>query len=395
MAVIDKSDEAWQRDKEEGLAAIEKHSSSTRREKLPPIDQMLNVRDLEEAAEKVMDPAGWAYYCSGGDDEVSLRENVAAFGRLWLRPRVLVDVSRVDVSARLLGAASSFPLYVSATAMGKLADPAGEVAINRACAQQGVVYMVPTLGSCSVGEILASSPPGHTNWFQLYVNRDREVTERVVKTAAANGAKAIFVTVDAPQLGRRERDMRFKAKKKPDQLKFDDSVETGRGIAKQLTSFIDPALQWSDLPWLASLSGLPLAVKGVQCGEDAVLAARAGCRAIVLSNHGGRQLDYARSAVELLPEVVAALRHAGLRQQVELYVDGGIRRGTDIFKALALGADAVGIGRPALYGLAAYGADGVSKVLSLLRDEFATCMMLCGCASLEMIKPEMILSAKL
>jgi L-lactate dehydrogenase (cytochrome) len=214
VGVIDPEDEEWKQERQAAEHRATDSGLSARRAKLAPMSHILNTRDMAQAAESVMDPAGWAYYASAADDEVTLRENEAALGRLWLRPRVLVDVSTVDTSAELLGAPSSFPLYVTATALAKLADPQGEVAITRACARADVPYMCPTLSSCSLEEMTSARAPGQTQWFQLYVNKDRAVAKDLLQRAEAGGCKAVFVTVDAPQLGRRERDMRFKAPQK-------------------------------------------------------------------------------------------------------------------------------------------------------------------------------------
>lgn len=395
VGVIDRDDEEW---KQERAAAKNRSAAGSllaRRAKLAAISNILNTRDMAQVAESVMDPPGWAYYASAADDEVTLRENEAAFGRLWLRPRVLVDVSNIDTSAELLGAPSSFPLYVTATALAKLADPEGEVAITRACAKVNVPYMCPTLSSCSLEEMTSARAPGQTQWFQLYVNRDRAVTKDLLQRAETAGCKAVFVTVDAPQLGRRERDMRFKAPQKSSVQEGDMQVDTSRGTSNALSSFIDPSLSWSDIEWIAGVTKLPVCLKGIQSGKDAVLGTKRGVKAIVVSNHGGRQLDYARSGVEVLIEVMAALREAGLDRQITVFVDGGIRRGTDIFKCLALGANGVGIGRPVLHGLAAYGEAGVVKTVAMLRDEFATCLMMMGCPTVADIKEEMVVTSKL
>ena len=237
--------------------------------------------------------------------------------------------------------------------------------------------------------------PGQTQWFQLYVNRDRAVTKDLLQRAETAGCKAVFVTVDAPQLGRRERDMRFKAPQKSSVQEGDMQVDTSRGTSNALSSFIDPSLSWSDIEWIAGVTKLPVCLKGIQSGKDAVLGTKRGAKAIVVSNHGGRQLDYARSGVEVLIEVMAALREAGLDRQITVFVDGGIRRGTDIFKCLALGANGVGIGRPVLHGLAAYGEAGVVKTVTMLRDEFATCLMMMGCPTVADIKEEMVVTSKL
>jgi L-lactate dehydrogenase (cytochrome) len=231
---------------------------------------------------------------------------------------------------------------------------------------------------------------GQTQWFQLYVNKDRSVRKDLLQRAETGGCNAVFVTVDAPQLGRRERDMRFKASQKSNVQERDTQVDTSRGTSNALSSFIDPSLSWSDIEWIAGVTKLPVCLKGIQSGSDAVLAAERGMKAIVVSNHGGRQLDYARSGVVVLVEVMAALRAAGLDRQITVFVDGGIRRGTDIFKCLA-----VGIGRPVLHGLAAYGEAGVVKIITMLRDEFATCLMLMGCPTVADIEEEMVVTSKL
>jgi L-lactate dehydrogenase (cytochrome) len=395
VGVIDRDDEEWKQEREAAKNRATDNSLLARRAKLATISHILNTRDMAQVAESVMDPPGWAYYASAADDEVTLRENEAAFGRLWLRPRVLVDVSNIDTSVELLGVPSSFPLYVTATALAKLADPEGEVAITRACAKANVPYMCPTLSSCSLEEMTSARAPGQTQWFQLYVNKDRAITKDLLQRAETGGCKAVFVTVDAPQLGRRERDMRFKAPQKSSVQEGDMQVDTSRGTSNALSSFIDPSLSWSDLEWIAGVTKLPVCLKGIQSGKDAVLGTKLGAKAIVVSNHGGRQLDYARSGVEVLIEVMAALREAGLDRQITVFADGGIRRGTDIFKCLALGANGVGIGRPVLHGLAAYGEAGVVKTVTMLRDEFATCLLMMGCPTVADIKEEMVVTSKL
>lgn len=360
---------------------------------LPPLEEALNVMDLEALAPSMMSREGFAYYSSGADDEVTLRENRAAFARVWVRPRVLVDVREVDTSTAMLGAPASFPVYVTATALGRLAHPDGEAALAAAAGGAGVVQMLPTLASCSLEEMAGARLPGATQWFQLYVNPDRRRTAALVRRAEALGCRALVVTVDAPRLGRREKDMRQKFRLAGPREQQGDQTDRSRGVARSISAFIDPSLSWSDLAWLRSLSGMPLVIKGVQCGEDAVLAVRHGAAAIVVSNHGGRQMDYCRSALEVLPEVTEALRAAGLR--TEVYVDGGVRRGSDVFKALALGARAVGVGRPVLYGLATYGERGARRALEMLREEFDMCMALAGCRSVSDIRPEMVLAGAL
>jgi len=357
---------------------------------LPTLDRMLNIFDFEAVAKAKMGKSGWDYYSSGGDDEITLRENHIAFQRLWLRPRVLRDVSKIDFSTTILGHKSSMPLYITATALGKLAHPEGELAITRAAAAAGVPYMFPTLSSYSLDEMTGAMAPGQICFIQLYVNSDREVTKKYVQTAEAKGCKALFITVDAPQLGRREKDMRNKFQDQETSVQSDSKTDKSQGTARMISSFIDPSLNWKDLAWFKSITKMKIILKGVQTGEDALLAVEHGVDGMVLSNHGGRQLDTARSGIEILVEVMAALRSRGADKKVDVFVDGGIRRATDIFKAVALGAKGVGVGRPVLYSLAAYGQEGIERMLTLLKDELQMCMRLMGAPTVADIEPGMI-----
>ncbi|KAI9334160.1 FMN-dependent dehydrogenase-domain-containing protein [Obelidium mucronatum] len=360
----------------------------------PGLGAILNAFDFEAVARHTMKPEAWAYYSSAGDDEITLRENHTAFQRIYLKPRVLVNVSNINTSTTFLGCKTAFPVYITACALGKLGNPEGEVVLTRAAGSRGVIQMMPTLASCSLDEMLDARVVGQDTWFQLYVNGDREVTRRVVKRAEERGCKGLFVTVDAPQLGRREKDMRIKYQDDVSdiQRKNDGSnVNRNMGAARAISSFIDPTLSWKDIQWLASITSLPLVLKGIQTGVDAVISAKLGCvRGIVISNHGGRQLDTCRSGIEILPEVVADLEKAGLQGKLELFVDGGIRRGSDIFKAIALGAKGVGIGRPSLYAMSTYGQEGVEKLLDILKEELEMVMGLMGVTSLSEITTDMV-----
>jgi L-lactate dehydrogenase (cytochrome) len=364
--------------------------------KKPPIDIILNTFDFESVAAHTMTEEGWGYYSSGADDEITLRENHTAFQRIWLKPRILVNVKDIDMTTAILGVQSSLPLYFSATALAKLADDDGELAISRAAAKTGVIYMLPTLSSYTLDEMLAVRQPGQVQFAQLYVNAQRERTKEYVQRLTDGGAKALFVTVDAPQLGRREKDMRNKFTKNADVQKGED-VNRSEGVARAISEFIDPSLCWDDITWLKSITELPIILKGVGCGLDTVLAYKMGCRGVVLSNHGGRQLDTARSGIEILPEAIAALnKHdSNWQSRFEVYVDGGIRRGSDIFKALALGATAVGIGRPVLYSLASYGQPGVERMCSLFKDELTMVMRLMGTPSIADITEDHVLYSNL
>jgi len=376
--------------KDSDIAVIQaKHESTVVPGEKPPLEHILNIYDFESIASKVMDKAGWDYYSSGADDEITLRENHSAFQRIWLKPRVLVDVSTVDTSTTILGHKSSLPLYITSTALGKLAHPDGEIAITRAAYNEGVIQMCPTLASCSLDEMISAKQPGQVQFYQLYVNGDRQVTYDIVKKAELGGCKALCITVDAPRLGKRERDMRNKFSAKPPDLQKKDTINRNQGTARALSKFIDPSLSWNDIAWFKSITNMPIILKGIQCAEDAILSLRHGVQGIILSNHGGRQLDFARSGIEILPEVISALRSVNAPKSFEVWIDGGVRRGSDIFKALALGATAVGIGRPTLYGLAAYGQAGVEHVIRILREELEMCMGLMGVTSVEDVRGRM------
>jgi|Transcript_91885 L-lactate dehydrogenase (cytochrome) len=349
-------------------------------EEIPDISQMVNVWDFETVAKKNVTKEAWAYLMSGADDEISFRENHAAFHRVMLKPRVLVDVDNIDMTSTVLGTKMSIPLYVTSCALGRLYHEDGECCLTRGAALAGIPQLCPTLASCTMDEMHAARSPGQTQWWQLYVNKDRELTKTVVQKAENLGFKALFITVDAPQLGRRERDMRNKAKMSANvQTKQKDKIPTQQGTTRAISSFIDPSLSWKDMPWFKSITNMPIILKGIQTGEDVVRAYEAGMDGCVVSNHGGRQLDYARSGIEMLVEIMDALHSIGAdMDKFTVLVDGGFRRGSDLFKALALGAKAVGIGRPTLVGMAAYGEEGVEKVVQIFKDEMEMHMRLMG-----------------
>lgn len=294
-----------------------------------------------------------------------MRENRNAYHKIWFRPRVLQDVEHVDLSTSMLGAKVDIPFYVTATALGKLGNPEGEVVLTRAARKHNVVQMIPTLASCSFDEIVDAAEGGQVQWLQLYVNKNRDITKKIVQHAERRGCKGLFITVDAPQLGRREKDMRSKFSDVGSNVQSGDSVDRSQGAARAISSFIDPSLSWKDVPWFLSITRMPIILKGVQCVEDVLRAIDAGVHGVVLSNHGGRQLDFARSGIEVLAEVQPELRKRNLEDKIEIYVDGGVRRATDIIKALCLGAKGVGIGRPFLYAMSAYGLPGVDRAMQV------------------------------
>ncbi|KAK0252811.1 hypothetical protein LTR91_013364 [Friedmanniomyces endolithicus] len=360
--------------------------------RMPILEQCYNLMDFEAVAKRVMKKTAWAYYSSGADDEITLRENHSAFHKIWFRPRVLVNVESIDLSTTMLGTKVSIPLYVTATALGKLGNPEGEVVLTRAARKHSVVQMIPTLASCSFDEIVDERQGDQVQWLQLYVNKNRDITKRIIEHAEARGCKGLFITVDAPQLGRREKDMRSKFSDVGSNVQNTggDNVDRSQGAARAISSFIDPSLSWEDIPWFLSVTKMPILLKGVQRVEDVIRAISAGVHGVVLSNHGGRQLDFARSGIEVLAEVMPELRRLGLDNKIEIYIDGGIRRATDIIKALCLGAKGVGIGRPFLYAMSAYGLPGVDRAMQLLKDEMEMNMRLIGCSSVEQLGPEFV-----
>jgi L-lactate dehydrogenase (cytochrome) len=321
-----------------------------------------------------------------------MRENHSAFHKIWFRPRTLVDVEHVDFSTTMLGAKTAVPFYVTATALGKLGHPEGEVVLTRAARKHDAIQMIPTLASCSFDEIVDAAQGDQVQWLQLYVNKDRAITQKIVQHAERRGCKGLFITVDAPQLGRREKDMRVKFSDEGSNVQSSggDSVDRSQGAARAISSFIDPSLSWKDIPWFQSITKLPIILKGVQCVEDVLRAAEAGVQGVVLSNHGGRQLDFARSGIEVLAEVMPVLRERGWENKLEIFVDGGVRRATDIIKALCLGATGVGIGRPFLYAMSSYGQDGVERAMQLLKEELEMNMRLIGAAKVSDLNPSLI-----
>jgi L-lactate dehydrogenase (cytochrome) len=290
----------------------------------------------------------------------------------------------------MLGSPSSIPFYVTATALGKLGHAEGEVVLTRSSHKHNVIQMIPTLASCAFDEIVDAAGPGQVQWLQLYVNKDRAITQRIVQHAEKRGCKGLFITVDAPQLGRREKDMRSKFTDQGSNVQSGQATDTSQGAARAISSFIDPSLNWGDIAWFKSITNMPIVLKGVQRVEDVLKAVEAGVHGVVLSNHGGRQLEFARSAIEVLAETMPVLRELGLEHKIEVYVDGGVRRATDILKALCLGAKGVGIGRPFLYAMSAYGQDGVDRAMQLLKEEMEMGMRLIGARTIAELNPSMV-----
>jgi isopentenyl diphosphate isomerase/L-lactate dehydrogenase-like FMN-dependent dehydrogenase len=330
---------------------------------------LLNVWDYEAAAAEQLEPGAHGYYAGGAGDELTLRDNVAAFQRWQLRPRALVDVERCTTATTVLGQEVSMPLLVAPVAFQRVAHPDGEVGMARAAKAAATVMCMSTMATSTPEEVAETGVP---RWFQLYVFRDEGLTRELVQRVAASGFTALVLTVDTPFLGRRERDLRTGFVVEVPVA----SLGQGGLTPAETFALTSASVSWRDIERLASLSGLPVIVKGVLTEEDARLACEHGASGIVVSNHGGRQLDGVSATIDALEGVVAAVDG-----RVEVLLDGGIRRGTDVVKALALGARAVLAGRAPLWGLAVDGEAGARRVLELLQAEILGALQLLGCTS--------------
>lgn len=351
----------------------------------PPV----SVDEYEERARDLLPQVVYDYYAGGAGEEWTLRENRAAFDRWVIRPRVMIDASLRELSTTVLGRRVSFPILLAPTALQRMAHPDGEVATARAAARAGTVMTLSSLASAAIEEV-AEGAPDAARWFQLYSYRDRELTADLVKRAETAGYDAIVLTVDTPLLGLRDRDARNRFALPPgvelaNLARLPERVlprVDGSGLFAFVMEQQNPAVTWEDVAWLRTVAPLPLVLKGILTAEDAVLAVEAGVDGIVVSNHGGRQLDGVSPSIEALPEVVDAVGG-----RIEVLMDGGIRRGSHVLKALALGARAVLVGRPALWGLAVGGEEGVYQVLELLRAELEVGLAIAGCPRVADLHP--------
>ncbi len=354
--------------------------------------EILNLHELEAQAKAKLPQLAWDYYSSGADDELCIRRNIDAYERVLLHYRVLVDVARRSLATTVLGERLAMPIAVAPTAFHRLAHPDGELATVRGAGDAGTLFILSTLSNTRVEDVVAAA--SGPVWFQLYVYKDRKATEALVQRVEAAGCRALVLTVDAPLLGRRERDVKNRFGLPPE-LGVENLHAAGyspvpsaggeSGLAAYFADLLDPALTWDALPWLRSITKLPILVKGIVRADDAVTAVAQGAAGIVVSNHGGRQLDAAPATIDVLPRIVDAVAGRG-----EILLDGGIRRGTDVVKAIALGARAVLVGRPILWGLAVHGREGVAGALGVLRRELDLAMALCGCASVPAITRDLV-----
>ena len=378
------------------------------------LDRAANIDDLRVIAKRNLPGGVFDYIDGAAENEEALARSIRVFEDVLFRPRVLRDMSSVDLSTTLLGKLIPFPLALSPTGFGRISDSQGELAVARSAARMGVPYTLSTLGTRSIEEIAAVSDG--PKWFQVYVWKDRGLVKEMINRAGAAGYETIMITVDFATLGRRERDIR-RGFTLPPKLGLDTIVDgimhprwtmdfatsdpirfanvTGAGDEKDGTDAValgpyvaeqlDASLSWSDLEIFRDMWPGTLMIKGVQDVEDARIAADLGIDAVALSNHGGRQLDSSPAPFELLPATVDAVG-----DRIEILVDGGVRRGADIAKAVSLGATACMVGRPYLYGLGAGGERGVDKALGFLHDEFERTMKLIGAASVAELGPDFV-----
>ena len=349
-----------------------------------PLD-VLNIFDLERLAKERLPVLAYDYYRSGAWDETTLKANREAYEKLKIHYKILVDVEKRDLSTTIFGQHIDFPILVAPTAFHKLAHPDGELATGRAAVKAKTIMTLSSLSTTTIEEVAEAT--NKTFWFQLYINKQREYTRDLVARAESAGAKALVVTVDTPLWGRRERDVRNGFHLPPglsaiNLVKYQQEGiakgQSGAGLGQSFAWMLDATLQWKDLEWLASITKLPIIIKGVCRVDDAIKATEHGIKGILVSNHGGRQMDSAPATIDVLPAIVDAVGN-----RTTVLMDGGIRRGTDAMKALAQGAKAVLVGRPVLWGLAAGGQQGVEKALSMLKEELDLGMALSGCRNLK------------
>jgi len=351
---------------------------------------MLNVRDFESAATAKLDPVYADFIAGGARDEITVRANEEAFTRLRLLPRVLRGSAERQLDVTLFGSHADLPILLSPTAFHKLVDPEGELATARAAAAAGAIMIVSMASTVAVGEVAAAARAvGGADvplWFQLYIQPDPEITDALVRRATDAGCRALVVTVDSAVLGASERNRRNAFHDLPAGLRCENLVDLRDGEVGHVRQIaMSPEISWDHIDRLRATASLPILLKGVLHPEDARLAVRHGVDGLLLSNHGGRQLDTVPATLEMLPEIAAAVGG-----RIPIVMDGGVRRGTDVVKALALGASAVGIGRPVMWALAEGGEKGVRRLLELLREELDDTMALCGASGLADLTPDLV-----
>ncbi|OAL03214.1 hypothetical protein IQ06DRAFT_367809 [Phaeosphaeriaceae sp. SRC1lsM3a] len=355
----------------------------------PPLHTLISAPDFQYVAQQTFTPKAWAFYSSAATDLVTHTQNKAFIRRIMFRPRILRDVKDVSMRRKILGCSSSVPFFISPAAMARLAHPDGECALARASASEEIVQCISSNASYTLSAIVNSGRKAQDFFLQLYVNSDRHKTEELLRRAADLGIRGIFVTVDAPVPGKREADERIAAEAVTSAISgaVASNDKKGGGMGRLMAQYVDKRLVWSDIKWISEVSGLPVVLKGVQSAADVMMACTYGAKGAMLSNHGGRSLDGAQPAILVLLELHRVCPE--VFGKMEIYIDGGFERGSDILKAIALGATAVGIGRPYLYSLA-YGEEGVEHLTQILKDELETSMRLCGLTSIDQAHPGLV-----
>ncbi|WAO91430.1 Hypothetical protein NCS54_00890000 [Fusarium falciforme] len=355
----------------------------------PSLDRIISTFDFEEVASKTLAARAWAYYSSAAADVITKRMNASCFDQIMLRPRLLIDVTKVSTEQIILGCRTGVPFYISPAAMAKLVHPDGEIAVARGCGENNVIQAISTSASYPTDEIVKAGGSHQPFFFQLYVNKDRTKSEDLLSRVKSLGVRAIFVTIDSPVPGKREADERAKDQDDvqiPNSFKGKGNQKSG-GYARSIGGFVDASLNWGDIAWLRKHWSGPIVLKGVMTAMDAKLAVEHKLEGIVLSNHGGRNLDTTPASILVLLELQKSCPE--VFDKLEVLIDGGIRRGTDIFKALCLGAKGVGVGRGFLYALN-YGQEGIEKYVQILKDELETTMRLCGVTHLSQVHPGLV-----
>ncbi|XP_038229826.1 hydroxyacid oxidase 2 isoform X1 [Dermochelys coriacea] len=353
---------------------------------------MICLSDFEAYAKKHLPKTIWEFFAAGADECCTRDDNLLAYKRIRFRPRMLRDMSVIDTRTILLGTEINFPVGIAPTGFHRLAWPDGEKSTARAAEAMNTCYITSTYSTCTLEEIAAAAPNGF-RWFQLYIHRNRALSEGLVRRAEAAGFQGLVLTADLPYPGKRRDDIRNNFQLPPHM-----TVKNFEGVFEEEScseyglppNSIDPSINWNDIYWLQSLTRLPIIVKGILTKEDADLAMRHGVQGIIVSNHGGRQLDGGPATIDALIEIVDTVQ-----DRVEVYLDGGIRTGSDILKALALGAKCIFIGRPALWGLTYKGEEGLREVLQILHDEFRLSMALAGCQNVSEIGRNLVQFSKL
>lgn len=363
----------------------------------PPLESILNTHDFADAAQNALSAKTWAFQSGAANDNITMGVNASFYSKIFFRPRMLVGVANPITSTNILGHQFEIPVFSSPAALAKLSHPDGELAMARASISRGTTVIACNNASFSFQEIRAAIPQDKPMFYQLYVNKDRSATEKLVKEVTSLKPAAIIVTVDLPVVGKREADERIQldAGYKAGKHQQSQSIKRdkkGAGLARATGSFIDPGLSWKDLTWLRTLTDVPLFIKGIQCAADARKALEHGCKGIYISNHGGRAADTAQPSILTLLEIQANCPE--VLEHMEVFIDGGIRRGSDILKAICLGASAVCLGRPYLYALG-YGQEGVEHMLDILKDELETAMQQVGLRDLKDAHPGLLNTTEL